>query len=394
LALAALIAAYHESGEPGHLRATLPLAGRTVIERQARLAASAGASPILILVERMPAALSAAIGRLRRDHVPIQVVRSAEEAAEAVDPYDRVLLVADGAIAGRSQLARVAAAEGNAVLTVKDGAQGEPYERIDAAERWAGIAGIDGALLRETAAMLRDWDLQSTLLRRALQSGAEHLPAEGAVAILNREADLERLEREIVAGADQPGEGWLGRLLAPLERLGTTFLLGSSASPQVVGLGAAALTGLGAAAFYGRWYWTGLVMMIAATPLEGIARRLARLRMQDGVGQGWWHHVLELLAATALIVLAYDLAPAWGWGMILAAFVALAFLHALDGETRRLRVRGALFLAERKGMIWLMLPFALFGLWHVGIGALAAYAALSFFWAQREAHAVPAPRQD
>ena len=39
MALAALIAAYHESGEPGHLRATLPLAGRTVIERQARLAA-------------------------------------------------------------------------------------------------------------------------------------------------------------------------------------------------------------------------------------------------------------------------------------------------------------------------------------------------------------------
>ena len=36
MALAALIAAYHESAEPGLLRATLPLAGRTVIERQAR----------------------------------------------------------------------------------------------------------------------------------------------------------------------------------------------------------------------------------------------------------------------------------------------------------------------------------------------------------------------
>ena len=57
-------------------------------------------------------------------------------------------------------------------------------------------------------------------------------------------------------------------------------------------------------------------------------------------------------------------------------------------------MRGGLFLAERKGMIWLMLPFAVFGLWHFGIGALAAYAALSFFWAQREAHAVPAPRHD
>ena len=55
VALAALIAAYHESGEPGHLRATLPLAGRTVIERQARLAAAAGAAPVIVVVERMPA---------------------------------------------------------------------------------------------------------------------------------------------------------------------------------------------------------------------------------------------------------------------------------------------------------------------------------------------------
>ena len=50
--------------------------------------------------------------------------------------------------------------------------------------------------------MLRDWDLQSTLLRRTLQAGARHVAAEGAVAILDREADLDELERRIVAGAD------------------------------------------------------------------------------------------------------------------------------------------------------------------------------------------------
>ena len=125
MALAALIAAYHESGEPGHLRATLPLAGRTVIERQARLAAAAGAAPVIVVVERMPAALSAAIERLRRDHIPVQIVRSAEEAAEAVDAYDHILLIGDGAIAGRSQLARLAEVEGAAVLTVPDGSHGE-----------------------------------------------------------------------------------------------------------------------------------------------------------------------------------------------------------------------------------------------------------------------------
>jgi len=80
--------------------------------------------------------------------------------------------------------------------------------------------------------------------------------------------------------------------------------------------------------------------------------------------------------------------------MILLAFVILAFLAALGLETEGRRVRFAMFLAERKGMTWLMLPFAAFGLWQAGLGLLFAYAAASFFWAQREAHKAPAPTQD
>jgi hypothetical protein len=394
VALAALIAAYHESGEPGHLRATLPLAGRTVIERQARLAAAAGAAPIILFVERMPAALSAAIERLRRDHVPVQIARSAEEAAEAIDAYDHVLLIGDGAIAGRSQLARLAEAEGAAVLTVPDGSHGELYERIDAGSRWAGIAAIDGGLLRETASMLRDWDLQSTLLRRTLQAGAEHLPAEGAVAILDREEDLDLLERRIVADADEAGGGWMDRLLAPVERFGTALLMGGRISAQLIGFGAALLTGLGAAAFYLHWPWTGLACLLVATPLEGVARRLARLRMQDGIRRSWWIYLVQLFAGAALVVLAYGLYATQGWGVVLLAFTTLAFLIALRIEVDGKRVRGALFLAERKGMIWLMLPFAAFGYWQAGLAALFAYAAASFFWAQREAHAAPRPQED
>jgi hypothetical protein len=392
VALAALIAAYHESAEPGHLRATLPLAGRTVIERQVRLAASAGAAPILVLVERLPAALTAAIERLRRDHLPVQIVRSAEEAAEAVDPFDRLLLIADGAIAGRSQLARVAASEGAAVLTVPDGGFGELYERIDAGSRWAGVAAIEGAMLRETASMLRDWDLQSTLLRRTLQAGARHIAAEGAVAILDGEADLALLERRILDQADIGRGSWSDKALAPIERAATGLLMASPLSPHLVGLAAALLTALGAVSFYLGWYWIGLVKLLAATPLDGIAARLARLRMQDGVRQSWWSYLLPMFTAAAMILLAYGLAAAHGWGMILLAFTILAFLAALSVETDGRRVRGAVFLPERKGMIWLMLPFAGFGLWHAGLAVLFAYAAVGFFWAQREAHAGTPPQ--
>ncbi len=394
MALAALIAAYHESGEPGALRATLPLAGRTLVERQARLAASAGANPIVIIVERVPPALGTALERLRRDRLPLIVARTAEEAAEAIDPFDRLLLIADGAVADTDQLRSLASVQGEAVLTVPDSGYGEIYERIDGSTRWAGLATVNGALLRDTAGMLRDWDLQSTLLRRALQTGARHIAAEGPVAILDRQSDLAELERRILAGATPAGAGWAGRVLAPLERATTALTMSSPAGPQLIGLASALLTGLAAAAFLYGWLWTGLFKLLLATPLEGAALRLAKLRMQDDVRHSWWAYLLPLFSGAALVALGYALAATQGWGMILLAFVALAFLIALRVESEGRSIRFSILLAERRGMAWLMLPFGLFGLWHAGLAFLTAYSAGSFFWAQREAHSAPAAAQD
>jgi hypothetical protein len=162
--------------------------------------------------------------------------------------------------------------------------------------------------------------------------------------------------------------------------------MGSPASPQLMGLAAALLTGLGAVCFYLGWYRTGLAGMIVATPLDGIAARLARLRMQEGLRQSWWAYLLPLFAGAAMVLLAYGLVPARGWGMVLLAFTTLAFLVALGFEIEGRDVRGRGLLAERKGMIWLMLPFAAFGLWHAGLAFLFAYAAGSFFWAQYWVH--------
>jgi hypothetical protein len=146
--------------------------------------------------------------------------------------------------------------------------------------------------------------------------------------------------------------------------------------------------------FYFGFLRLGLAALLLATPLEGVARRLARLRMQDGVRQSWWAYLVQLFGAAALVVLAYGLAAAAGWGMVLLAFTILAFLIAEQIESEGRAVRGAAFLAERKGMAWLMLPFAAFGYWQAGLGVLFAYAAASFFWAQREAHAASPPPQD
>jgi len=53
MGVGALIGAYQED-DSGGLRALLPLAGRTLIEYQARCAAAAGAAPIVVMVERVP----------------------------------------------------------------------------------------------------------------------------------------------------------------------------------------------------------------------------------------------------------------------------------------------------------------------------------------------------
>ncbi|MBX3561909.1 MAG: hypothetical protein KF780_08860 [Sphingomonas sp.] len=395
MALAALIAAYHDSAEPSVLRATLPLAGRAVVERQARLAYAAGATRIVVLVERMPPGLAAALDRLRRERVPVEIARGAEEAAELVDPDDRLLLIADGAIADGSQLRRLAEGEGSAVLTVPDSLFGELYERIDGSSRWSGLAATDGAMLRDTAAMLRDWDLQSTLLRRVLQADARHLAADAPVAIVDSMDDIAVAERQILEGARTTEGGWAARMLAPLERGATFLVMGAPVRSAAAGYASAALIGLGAAAIGWGWLWTGFAALLLSTPLEGIALRLARLRMQPGARESWWRAVLSPLSGGALVALSYQLAATHGWGMILLAFVTLAFLIAASVETEGRSPRGSMMLAERIGMTWLMLPFAIFGAWHAGLAALLAYAAGTFFWVQREAHRKPpAPLQD
>ena len=171
MAVGALIGAYQEN-DLGELRALLPLAGRTLIEYQARCVAAAGAAPIVVLVERVPPALHEALERLRADGLSVIPVSDGNEAASRFEAGSLILLVGDGVAAPAELLAQLAEEPEPAVATVPDDEPHEGYERIDATSRWAGVALVDGRTLGATAAMLGDWDLQSTLLRRALQDGA------------------------------------------------------------------------------------------------------------------------------------------------------------------------------------------------------------------------------
>ncbi|WP_106639412.1 hypothetical protein [Allosphingosinicella vermicomposti] len=400
MSLAALICAYHECEPDGQgLRATLQLAGRTLIERQARLAAAAGAHPIVIVVDRQTPPLSAALERLRADGIAITVARNAGEAAFAIPSDAALLLMADGLVADESHVTRVLDAGGPVLLTLPDFGADDRFERIDGQSRWAGLALLDGALLRQTAAVLHDWDLQSTFLRRAVQSGARQFSVAGASAddrltIAHRSEDLAHAEARIVEGAAFEGRDWVSRfVLSPVEYAATRLLMPTPAVPEWLYGAAAGLSVIAFGFFLQGWLLPGVLLMLAVTPLDGIAERLARLRMVDPANLRRWRRVLPWSAGAALAGLGIALREPSGWGCIVLAFTIIAFLAALHGEAKGRIVEGRLFLAERKGLTWLLLPFAVTGLWITGLSAMAIYAAGSFFWAQRHVHR-PVPSRD
>ena len=393
MTLAALICAYHDSDEAGQgLRATLLLAGRTLLERQARLAAAAGAHPIVVVVDRQPPAIGAALERLRADGIAITVARNAGEAAFAIPPDASLLVMADGLVADESHVTHVLATGGPVILTLPDFGADDRFERIDGQSRWAGLAVLDGALLRHTVSLLNDWDLQSTLLRRAVQAGVRQFSVAGAQAddrltIAHESANLAHAEARIVEGAAFEAPDWVSRyVLAPVEQAATRLLIPTPAMPEWLYGAAAGLAVIAFGLFLQGWLVPGLLLLFAATPLDGIAERLARLRMQGRGAFRRWRRVLPLTSAAALGALGYALWDPRGWGSLVLAILIIAFLAALYGEERGRIVEGRVFLAERKGLTWLLLPFGLAGLWVTGLSALAAYAIGSFFWAQRQVH--------
>jgi hypothetical protein len=393
MALAALISATREAREPGvALRATFWLAGRTLIERQARLAAGAGASIIVILVESFPAELVQAVERLRAEGLQIVTARTAAEAAAAIPLGMRLMLVADGFVGDRAHIERLMEAGRPVLLAVTDRGFDDRFERIDGETRWAGLALMDGDLLRDAAMMPSEWDLQSTLLRRALQTGVQPLPLvderEAAeLGIVERRQDFAELQRRILASAATGPRNWLSRfVLAPIERIATGAIMTSPVTPNMIGGAAALLMALALLAFAFDWRWLGLLPLLLALPLEGIAVRLARLRLHRLAKLAWWRILTPVLAGGALVALGGSLAQEHGWGMMLLAALTVAFLIALQHELQGRRVPGDALLANLPSLAVLMVPFAVSGLWGAGLAMLFAYAAGSFFWAQYHAH--------
>jgi hypothetical protein len=389
LAVGALIGAYQED-DSGGLRALLPLSGRTLIEYQARCASAAGAAPIVIVVERVPQALQDAFERLRLDGVGVFPVSDVAEAVSRFEAGSRILLIGDGIAPTADLVASLAEEPEPAVATVPDDEGHAEFERIDGESRWAGVAIVDAHLLGSTAAMLGDWDVQSTLLRRTLQEGALRLPvAAGSEPLLvERAEDLEGFQRKLLAASRGTRTDWVSRyLLPPVEESATEQLMETPVRPGWLIWAAVALTLGGAICFTRGWLVAGLAMLLLSSPLDIVASRLATLRLRPLPSRLISRRALWPAAGIALLALGWwETRHGTGWGSLVSAGATVAFAEAARIEKAALPAEGELWLFSRRSAIFAAIPFAIAGTWTSYLVALLVYATASFFIVQRVRH--------
>ena len=390
MAVGALIGAYQEDDQGG-LRALLPLSGRTLIEYQVRCAAAAGTAPIVVVVERVPQALQDAFERLRLDGIGVFPVSDVQDAVSRFEAGATIMLIGDGIAPTADLVARLAEEPEAVVVTVPDDEAHEGFERIDSESRWAGVAVVDAHLLGSTAAMLGDWDLQSTLLRRAIQEGALRIPSENVSVepiLVERAEDLETFQRRLLQASRGMRTDWVSRyLLPPVEELATEQLMETGVRPTWLIWAALALTIAAAVCCLRGWLGAALVLMILTAPLDIIAARLATLRLRPLSARLASRRILGPAAGIPLLALAWwEMTHGHGWGTLLAGAGTIAFSEAMRIEKTGFPPDADPWLFSRRSAVIAAIPFALAGSWTAYLVGLVLYASVSFFIVQHVRH--------
>jgi hypothetical protein len=361
-----------------------------LLEYQVRCLAAAGAAPIVVVVERVPQALQDVFERLRLDTLGVFPVGDVEEAVSRFEAGSMILVIGDGIAPSAELVAHLGEQEEPAIATVPDDDAHAAFERIDAESRWAGVAMVDSKLLGSTAAMLGDWDLQSTLLRRTLQEGALRLRAAesgGEPLLAVRSEELEGFQRTLIAASRGTRSDWASRfILPPVEEFATEQLMETRVRPEWLMWAGLVLTLGGALCFARGWLVVGLGLLVASTPLDLVASRLAALRLRPLATRMLSRLALWPAAGIALLALGWwETRHGTGWGCLAAAAAAAAFAEAARIE-RSSMPASDIWLFSRRNAIFAAIPFALGGSWTAYLLAMLGYAGASFFIVQHVRH--------
>ncbi len=312
--------------------ASLQVAGQSLIEYQARSLAASGAQHIVVMVDTLPASLVAAFDRLRGEGFSIDTARTPQEAADRLHPDETIMVLTPGLVTSASVLQSLAALPAPVVATLAEGAPAGRFERIDASDRWGGIASITGSQLRQISATLGDWDFAATTLRVALQHGGSRMPVPQAavLGIIDTHAEAADASSQLSVMALAIDRSPFGRwIAAPLAGLGLSQSIRMALPFEIVSVVPVAL--LLTAVLLGWIGWPAVAFMCFA--VAGITHDIAvglsgcALRQSAAVGR------YPIAALGVFAILCFLAALSWadaGWGVY-----ALASWLAIDATLNR-----------------------------------------------------------
>jgi hypothetical protein len=377
--LAGLLFAIHDADDrPDRLAATLPFSGVTLIEYQARLLIAAGVSQIIIVVARMTPELLGAINRIGRRGVSVDTVRSAMEAGEKLHPLAPVLMLGDGLVTTDAIVKAMAVEDGDCLLVVPESDAGPGFERVGGQMAWAGVARLSSSRIAEVAGLPQDYDLQSSLLRFAVQSRAAHvlLPTDavrGGHGIERQARTLEERGRAVLMTIVSGRRGWFDRfVLAPIARLALPLLVDRGAGGTTVGAAGAALGVAGLVTIGVGLPSIGLMLSLVGGIALALGSVLSGLR--DDASMARWQTLgIGGVAGASILVFAFFVSGYAGNNTALAIGTALVAIGAL-AERAILERERQLWWGSPTAYLLIVALFAILGFPVFGLGVTAVYA--------------------
>ena len=230
-------------------------------------------------------------------------------------------------------------------MTVPDDEAHEEFERIDGDPSLGRPGEGRSYMLGATAAMLGDWDLQSTLLRRPSRRAPAlflSTAGEGRGSFLATDAAaMARYERRLLVASRTSREDAVGRYLLPiLEELATEKLMETGVRPAWLVQAALAMTVAAAFCFSRGWHWAPLPCCSFDTARPG-RPAAGNLRLRPLSPSMLSRRLLWPAAGLALLALGwFEARHGSGWGAMVAA-LAGAHLPKPAGPRRRPACRRA-----------------------------------------------------
>ncbi|MFZ1741959.1 MAG: hypothetical protein WAT93_03850 [Pontixanthobacter sp.] len=330
------------SGEGGMPRGFARIAGRSILQRHVEFALESGCGQIVCLASNLTPELIDLQHFIEKSGARFQAIRDIKPLSGIVKASDEVLALADG-LAFPPDVAREALENGKRILVFPaDQAVGLGFERIDRERAWAGVAMVSGGLVERLSNLPSDIDVQSSLMRLALQTGTQAVDISGLSVVgeqwvvVNGDEPRAQFETRWLDQNSKPTT-WISPVRAMVDRAATAILRRHPHPAKLINaLGCLSATLLLVAAGCSVMVFplAGLVSLAGASIVQRFGITFAKLYRGEQVqsqGGRWWAAFQSLSLDLLLIVLTVISVPSrHRAGAAFAAFVAMGLIHLIE----------------------------------------------------------------